>query len=165
MFKEKKSENKRKKMIAKIHIGKKYLGLNEDDYKVFLKASAGKESTTDMTVEELKEVLNLMNVAGAFTCQRHASRGGTQGWQTPQSSSKNQKNENDKHFYVTYQDTKYLTEKQVKFIKGLWWKKSNNPSENTLKVFIKRITGKNSLSECGHKEANILITAIQEIKK
>lgn len=154
MFKEKKSENKRKKMIAKIHIGKKYLGLNEDDYKVFLKATAGKESTTDMTVEELKEVLNSMNVVGAF-----ASRGGTQG-----ASSKNQKNENDKHFYVTYQDTKYLTEKQVKFIKGLWWKKSNNPSENTLKVFIKRITGKNSLSECGHKEANILITAIQEIK-
>ena len=77
MFKEKKSENKRKKMIAKIHIGKKYLGLNEDDYKVFLKASAGKESTTDMTVEELKEVLNLMNVAGAFTCQstlREAAR-------------------------------------------------------------------------------------------
>ncbi|MEI0606857.1 phage protein GemA/Gp16 family protein [Brachyspira pulli] len=158
MFKEKKSENKRKKMIAKIHIGKKYLGLNEDDYKVFLKASAGKESTTDMTVEELKEVLNSMNVAGAF------ATGGTQCGQTPQSSSKNQKNENDKHFYVTYQDTKYLTEKQVKFIKGLWWKKSNNPSENTLKVFIKRITGKNSLSECGHKEANILITAIQEIK-
>ncbi|TVL67059.1 hypothetical protein A9X81_04935 [Brachyspira hyodysenteriae] len=146
-------ENKRKKMIAKIHIGKKYLGLNEDDYKVFLKATAGKESTTDMTVEELKEVLNSMNVAGAF------ATGGTQG-----TSSKNQKNENDKHFYVTYQDTKYLTEKQVKFIKGLWWKKSNNPSENTLKVFIKRITGKNSLSECGHKEANILITAIQEIK-
>lgn len=153
MFKEKKSENKRKKMIAKIHIGKKYLGLNEDDYKVFLKASVGKESTTDMTVEELKEVLNSMNVAGAF------ATGGTQ-----DGSSKNQKNENDKHFYVTYQDTKYLTEKQVKFIKGLWWKKSNNPSENTLKVFIKRITGKNSLSECGHKEANILITAIQEIK-
>uniref|UniRef100_UPI003F4B7C1A phage protein GemA/Gp16 family protein n=1 Tax=Brachyspira catarrhinii TaxID=2528966 RepID=UPI003F4B7C1A len=153
MFKEKKSENKRKKMIAKIHIGKKYLGLNEDDYKVFLKATAGKESTTDMTVEELKEVLNSMNVAGAF------ATGGTQG-----TSSKNQKNENDKHFYVTYQDTKYLTEKQVKFIKGLWWKKSNNPSENTLKVFIKRITGKNSLSECGHKEDNILITAIQEIK-
>lgn len=152
MLKEKKSENKRKKMIAKIHIGKKYLGLNEDDYKVLLKATAGKESTTDMTVEELKEVLNSMNVAGAF------ATGG-------QSSSKNQKNENDKHFYVTYQDTKYLTEKQVKFIKGLWWKKSNNPSENTLKVFIKRITGKNSLSECGHKEANILITAIQEIKK
>lgn len=152
MLKEKKSENKRKKMIAKIHIGKKYLGLNEDDYKVLLKASVGKESTTDMTVEELKEVLNSMNVAGAF------ATGG-------QSSSKNQKNENDKHFYVTYQDTKYLTEKQVKFIKGLWWKKSNNPSENTLKVFIKRITGKNSLSECGHKEANILITAIQEIKK
>lgn len=151
MLKEKKSENKRKKMIAKIHIGKKYLGLNEDDYKVLLKAAAGKESTTDMTVEELKEVLNSMNVAGAFAA------GG-------QSSSKNQKNENDKHFYVTYQDTKYLTEKQVKFIKGLWWKKSNNPSENTLKVFIKRITGKNSLSECGHKEANILITAIQEIK-
>lgn len=87
MFKEKKSENKRKKMIAKIHIGKKYLGLNEDDYKVFLKATAGKESTTDMTVEELKEVLNSMNVAGAF------ATGGTQG-----TSSKNQKNENDKHF-------------------------------------------------------------------
>ena len=85
MLKEKKSENKRKKMIAKIHIGKKYLGLNEDDYKVFLKAAAGKESTTDMTVEELKEVLNSMNVAGAFAA------GG-------QSSSKNQKNENDKHF-------------------------------------------------------------------
>ena len=148
MLKEKKSENKRKKMIAKIHIGKKYLGLNEDDYKVFLKASAGKESTTDMTVEELKEVLNSMSIAGAFM-----------------NEDKKYNRNTNRHFYVSYQDTKYLSERQVKYIKSLWWKKSNNPSENTLKVFIKRITGKNSLSECGHKEANILITAIQEIKK
>lgn len=147
MFKEKnKIENKRNKMIAKIHIGKKYLGLNEDDYRIFLKACSEKESTKYMSMGELREVLNSMNIAGF-----NASSGG----QTTKS----------KYFYVSAYDTRYLSEKQVKYIKGLWWENANNPNEDTLKTFIKRITGKNSLSECGHKEANILITAIQEIKK
>lgn len=153
----KKAKDKRTKMIAKIHIGKKYLGLSEDDYKVFLKASAGKESTTDMTIEELKEVLNSMNISGAFKAKPNNPA-------VVEAHSITENKKDEKYFYVTYQDTKYLTEKQVKFIKGLWWKNANNPSEDTLKLFIKRITGKNNLSECGHNEANILITAIQEIK-
>ena len=142
------SENKRNKMIAKIHIGKKYLGLSEDDYRVFLKASCGKESTKEMNINELQEVLNSMSIAGAFM-----------------NEDKKYNRNTNRHFYVSYQDTKYLSERQVKYIKSLWWKKANYPSEETLKLFIKRITGKKSLSECGHNEANILITAIQEIKK
>lgn len=141
-----KEKTKRQKLIAKIHIGKKYLGLNEDNYIVFLKSSTGKESTKYMSIDELKEVLNSMNSAGF-----NASSGG----QTTKS----------KYFYVSAYDTRYLSEKQVKYIKGLWWQNAKNPNEETLRAFIKRITGKNSLSECGHKEANILITALQEIKK
>ncbi|WP_288550136.1 regulatory protein GemA [uncultured Brachyspira sp.] len=138
-----KEKTKRQKLIAKIHIGKKYLGLNEDDYIVFLKSSTGKESTRDMNIEELKEVLNSMNVAG-FNSSTY---------------------ESNKYFYASGYDRRYLSERQVKYIKGLWWQNANYPSEETLKMFIKRMTGKNSLGECRQKEANILITAIQEMKK
>lgn len=160
-----KNKTKREKMIAKIHIGKKYLGLSEDDYRVFLKASWGKESTKEMNISELQEVLNSMSIAGAFINDnkklenRAPSNVNCSGVNARFSSRDN------KYFYVSYQDTKYLSERQVKYIKSLWWKKANCPSEETLKLFIKRITGKNNLSECGHNEANILITAIQKIKK
>ncbi|CCG55794.1 putative phage associated protein [Brachyspira pilosicoli WesB] len=139
-----KEKTKRQKMLAKIHIGKKYLGLNEYDYRIFLKAATGKESTKYMSIDELKEVLNSMNSAG-FNTSVHTHK--------------------SKYFYVSAYDTRYLSEKQVKYIKGLWWQNAKNPNEETLRAFIKRITAKNSLSECGQKEANILITALQEIKK
>lgn len=143
-----KEKTKRQKMLAKIHIGKKYLGLNEYEYRIFLKAAAGKESTRDMEIEELKEVLDLMKRAGFY-----------------EKANEKANAKEPKYFYVSLYDTRYLSEKQVKYIKGLWWQNVRNPNEDTLRAFIKRITGKNSLSECGQKEANILITAIQEMKK
>lgn len=153
-----KEKTKRQKMLAKIHIGKKYLGLNEYDYRIFLKAATGKESTRDMEIEELKEVLDLMKRAGFYEKANEKA------------NAKEPKyfyvyKDESKYFYVSAYDTRYLSEKQVKYIKGLWWQNAKNPNEETLRAFIKRITAKNSLSECGQKEANILITALQEIKK
>ena len=141
----------RGKLIAKIHIGKKYLGLSDDDYRILLKCSTdgmrlkpavGEQSTKKMTIGELKEVLLSMKAMG-FDYRK--------------------KDEQKKYFTVSASDTKKLSDRQVKYIKGLWWKKAKNPSEETLKVFIGRLTGKNSLSECGQTEANILITALNNM--
>lgn len=140
----------REKLIAKIHIGKKYLGLSDDDYRILLKCSTDgvKESAGKMTIGELKEVLLSMNAMGFD-------------YRKPDNKKKS-------FFTVSAEDTRNLTDRQVRYIKGLWWEKANNPNEETLKVFIGRLTGKNSLGECGQNEANILITALNnfhQIKK
>ena len=136
----------REKLIAKIHIGKKYLNLDDDNYRILLKCSTDgtKESAKKMTIGELKEVLLSMNALGF--------------------DYRSERKSDAKYFTVMASDTKNLTERQVKYIKGLWWQKANNPSEETLKAFICKLTGKNSLSECGQNEANILITALNNFK-
>lgn len=135
----------RSKLIAKIHIGKQKLNLNETDYRILLKCATGgeKESAGKMNIAELKEVLWMMKKLGFdFKANAHA----------PTLSNK--------YFSVSSEDIKYLSEKQVKYIKALWWQNAKNPSEESLKTFINKLTAKNSLSECGQKEANILITAL-----
>lgn len=132
----------RQKLIAKIHIGKKYLKMSDDDYRILLKVCSDciKESASKMNISELKEVLLSMKGLG-FDYRKT----------------------NAKYFSALIEDTKYLTERQVKYIKGLWWEKANNPSEETLKVFINRITKKNSLGECEQSDANILIMALNSM--
>ena len=56
------------KLIAKIHIGKKELKLNEDDYRILLKCATDgtKESAGKMNISELKEVLSVMKEMGFY---------------------------------------------------------------------------------------------------
>ena len=50
----------RKSLIAKIHIGKNQLGLDDDTYRGLLANTTGKTSCTEMTDSELRQVLNVM---------------------------------------------------------------------------------------------------------
>lgn len=50
----------RKSLIAKIHIGKNQLGLDDDTYRGLLANTTGKTSCTEMSDSELHQVLNVM---------------------------------------------------------------------------------------------------------
>lgn len=54
----------RQKMLSKIHIGKKQLGLDDDVYRDLLVQATGKRSCKDMTDNELAAVLNLLQQKG-----------------------------------------------------------------------------------------------------
>lgn len=50
----------RKNLIARIHIGKSQLGLDDETYRQLLVSTTGKTSCTEMTESELQQVLNVM---------------------------------------------------------------------------------------------------------
>lgn len=52
--------NNRKRLIAKIHIGKSQLGLDDETYRGLLANTTGKTSCTEMSDDELHQVLNVM---------------------------------------------------------------------------------------------------------
>lgn len=54
----------RKQMLAKVHIAKKELGLDEDTYRMILKELTGKDSCKHMKYEELDTVLQAMYLLG-----------------------------------------------------------------------------------------------------
>lgn len=53
-----------KGMVAKIHIGKAQLGLDDDTYRSLLVANTGKNSCSKMNLNELESVLNAMQKQG-----------------------------------------------------------------------------------------------------
>ncbi len=52
--------------LAKIHIGKKELCLNDDDYRAFLFGLTGKSSAKDLTIQQRLLVIGEMKKRGAF---------------------------------------------------------------------------------------------------
>ncbi len=54
---------------AKIHIGKKALGLNDEDYQAFLYGLTGKTSSKDMSLQQQFIVIREMAKRGAFKTQ------------------------------------------------------------------------------------------------
>ena len=58
------TENKRKKLIQLIHIGKAKMRLSDDAYRAFLDGICGKESCADMTMRQLAAVLKAMRGNG-----------------------------------------------------------------------------------------------------
>ena len=50
--------------LAKIHVGKKALGMDDDTYRAFLQAQVGKRSAADCTIIELQAVLHAMKRRG-----------------------------------------------------------------------------------------------------
>ena len=59
-----KSIPSRNALIAKIHIGKNHLALNECSYRALLFGATGKESCADMDIGELEQVLSAMKNVG-----------------------------------------------------------------------------------------------------
>lgn len=60
----KKNTNKKRSLLAKIHIAKKELELSDEDYRRFIKELTGKDSCKDMSLRELLLVLDGFYVLG-----------------------------------------------------------------------------------------------------
>lgn len=56
--------NSKKALMAKVHIGKKDLGLDDDTYRDVLWRVTGKRSCSDMTITQLQEVVKDMESNG-----------------------------------------------------------------------------------------------------
>lgn len=52
--------------LAKIHIGKKHMGLTDDEYRAFLIGCTGKSSSKDMSNAQRLRVIHEMTRRGAF---------------------------------------------------------------------------------------------------
>ena len=50
--------------LAKIHVGKKALGMDDDTYRAFLSAQVGKRSAADCTLRELEKIIWAMKKGG-----------------------------------------------------------------------------------------------------
>ncbi len=58
------NNNARKAMLAKVHIAKKELGMDEDTYRDFLEKHTGKRSASKLNYYQLQNVLNAMQKSG-----------------------------------------------------------------------------------------------------
>lgn len=54
----------RNQLLAKIHIGKKALGLDDDTYRALLERVTGKTSSKDLSIKELEAVITEMKRLG-----------------------------------------------------------------------------------------------------
>ena len=58
-------EPERKRLLAKIHIGRKQLGMDEDTYRRFLRLKTGETTAKDLTLGELERVVHALQALGA----------------------------------------------------------------------------------------------------
>ncbi|MDR1575314.1 MAG: regulatory protein GemA, partial [Treponema sp.] len=105
------TENRRKKLIQLIHVGKSKMGLSNDAYRAFLDGICGKESCADMTLRQLTAVLRAMRGNGFEQAPRR----------------------------VHPEEKGMANLAQLEYIKGMWKKCARNKSDAALRTFVNRI--------------------------
>jgi hypothetical protein len=129
------TENKRKKLIQLVHIGKSKMGLTDDTYKVFLEGVTGKRSCAEMTERQLAAVLRAMRKNGFDYIPRRVKpeeRGGA-------------------------------TVAQLEYIKGMWQKCARNKSDEALLAFVDRIVRVKALRFLTVRTAREVILALRDM--
>jgi len=106
------SENRRKKLIQLVHVGKKKMGMNEETYRAFLTGVCGRDSAAKMTIRQLEQALKAMRGNGF---EQFARR-------------------------VKQEEKGGATLAQLEYIKGMWAVCARNKSDAALKAFVKKIT-------------------------
>lgn len=125
-------------LIAKIHIAKKQLDMDEDDYRAFLVRVAGKPSCSELSPQKLKAVLDEMKKLG-FKPATKTKRIGTR---------------------------KLNDAPQAKMIRALWLTLRDmgaltDSSEAALLAFVKRMTGADAFEWLDSKQTNTVINALR----
>ncbi len=69
------SQQRRKAMLGKVHVQKKQLGLDEDDYRQILMQETGHASARDCTERQLEKVLGRFAALGAKPLAKPAAKG------------------------------------------------------------------------------------------
>ena len=134
------TENKRKKLIQLIHIGKGKLGMNEVAYRAFLSGHCGRDSTKKMTIRQLEDALKAMRKNG------FNQNPGFHGNPRVQPFEKGA-----------------ATLDQLEYIKGMWFVCARNKSEAALAAFVKRIARVDALRFLDVELAQKVILALREM--
>jgi phage gp16-like protein len=129
------AENKRKKLIQLIHIGKAKMGLTDDAYRAFLEGICGKQSCTDMTERQFAEVLRAMRRNGFDLPPRRVQPG----------------------------EKGAAALAQLEYIKGMWQKCARNKSDDALRAFVNRIARVKSLRFLTVETARKVILALRDM--
>jgi len=130
-----KAENKRKKLIKLIHIGKGKMALTDDAYRAFLSGTVGKDSCTTMSIRQLETVLRVMRKNGFDSTARR----------------------------VSYEERGGATLEQLEYIKGMWAKCARNKSDKALTTFVNRIARVKTLRFLTVETAQKVMLALRDM--
>ncbi|MDR0322349.1 MAG: regulatory protein GemA [Treponema sp.] len=131
------TENKRKKLIQLIHVGKAKLGMNDEVYRAFLDGHCGRDSAAKMTIRQLEKALKAMRTGGF-----------------EQSPSR-----------VKPLEVGAATLDQLEYIKGMWVDCARNKSDTALTAFVKRICGVDALRFLDVELAQKVILALRDMMR
>jgi phage gp16-like protein len=129
------TENRRKKLIQLIHVGKGKMGLSDDAYRAFLDGICGKESCTDMSERQLAAVLRAMRKNGFDYIPRR----------------------------VSPEEKGMANLAQLEYIKGMWQKCARNKSGEALNKMIRRIAGVSHIRFLNIAGARKVILALRDM--
>lgn len=135
-MKTEKNEEKRKKLIKLIHVGKSKLHLSENNYRALLISLTDKRSCKDMNLMELAVVYKAIKNLGFQPERKMTLKAKEVGRATPE---------------------------QLDYIKALWELSARVKTEGALNSFIKRITGVPFLRWLDVKSAQKVILAVRDI--
>ncbi|GHU44014.1 GemA protein [Spirochaetia bacterium] len=129
------ADEKRKKLIQLIHVGKGKLGWDDAAYRAFLNGGWGKESAADMTGNELESALKAMRKAGFASKPRR----------------------------VRPEEKGRASAAQLEYIKGMWAVCARNKSGAALLAFVKRIAHVDALRFLDAATARQVILALRDM--
>jgi len=130
------TENRRKKLIQLVHIGKAKLGMDDEAYRAFLAGVCGRNSSAKMTIKQLEQTLKAMRSYGFSS-------------HTPNR--------------VKPEEKGLATLEQLEYIKGMWAKCARNKSAGALAAFVKRIGRVDALRFLNVELAQKVILALREM--
>ena len=130
----------KRKWIQIIHIAKSKTGIEDDAYRAILAGCAGVQSAKEIeTWEQYNSVMTAFRKLG-FTIEMKPD-------------VEPQKNRN----------SEWITEKQEKYIRGLWNVASKQKDEQSLRAFVRRITGTEDVTWLKKKDASKVILALRKL--
>jgi len=129
------SENRRKKLIQLIHVGKAKMGMDEPAYRAFLAGVCGRDSAAKMTLRQLEQALKTMR---------------KNGFEQPPTR-------------VKPEEKGRATLEQLEYIKGMWAVCARNKSDAALAAFVKRIARVDALRFLTVYTAQDVILALRDM--
>ena len=126
---------KQKKLIQLLHIGKSKLGWDDTAYRAFLGGVCGKDSAADMNEQELNAALSAMRKAGFTSPPRR----------------------------VKPLEKGSATLAQLEYIKGMWYVCARNKSEHAMLAFVRRIAHVDALRFLDVDAARQVILALRDM--
>jgi phage gp16-like protein len=129
------SENRRKKLIQLIHVGKAKMGMDEPAYRAFLAGVCGRDSAAKMTLRQLEQALKAMRKNGFKELPDR----------------------------VKPEEKGMATLEQLEYIKGMWAVCARNKSDAALAAFVKRIARVDALRFLNVDLAQKVILALRDM--